>query len=391
MTTTPTRADLLIAAAAALTLLPLTAVVAFTSLTGLAAWVVMALALVAHLALPWRRSRPLTVLVVVAAAVGGQVAVTGLFFVLPSTLVFPIALYSAAAYGVATGANWPAIAVGLVGAAIAAGRYAADASVIGSGFGPSPWLLFLLFAAVVTCSWTMGRLRRAQVHATRVAEERAEGERREREQREALAAFEERARVSRDMHDILAHSLAVIIGQARVARFNESRRAPALTTIEETARNSLHEIRVMLRLLRDDATPRPQPTLAELPALIEQVRALGADVTYTTEGTPRPLGVPAQVSVYRFVQEALTNVTKHAHAGAAIDLSMRWSDDDLAVTVANDRVLGRPQAETIGPGMGLRGMSERLRAVDGTLTAEYTGHDGFTITARTPLHSGHAG
>jgi signal transduction histidine kinase len=366
-------------------LFPLTLLVAVTSLPAPQAWTVSALALVAHGALAWRRSRPLAAALLAGAAVGGEVAVTGLFYLLPSTLVVPMALYSAAAYA----ARWWPLALGLVGSAVAAGRHAVDPDVVGSGFGPASWLLFLLFAAVVICSWTMGRLRRAQLVATRLAEERAEAERRDRVRSEELAAAKERGRISRDMHDVLAHSLSAIIGQARVARFDDSRTVPALETIEETARASLHEIRGILRLLREgDAEPRPQPGLADLAELVDRARSLGCTVTQTTAGAPLSVSGAAQVAVYRLVQEAITNVTKHAYPGAAVDLALRWGGDHLTVTVANDRIRTERTTEA---GMGLIGMRERLLAVGGSLAlggADAAGEEQFVVTATVPARAG---
>ncbi|WP_036963742.1 sensor histidine kinase [Promicromonospora kroppenstedtii] len=386
MSTGPTRADVLIAGAATLVLYPLTVLVAITSLPAPQAWAVSVLALVAHGALAWRRSRPLASALLVGVAVGGEVAVTGLFYLLPSTLVLPMALYAAAAYA----ARWWLLVLGLVGSGVAAGRHAVDPDVVGSGFGPASWLLFLLFAAVLICSWTMGRLRGAQVVATRLAEERAEAERRDRMRSEELAAAQERGRISRDMHDVLAHSLSAIIGQARVARFDETRTVPALATIEETARASLHEIRGILRLLREgDAEARPQPGLADLPELVDRARSLGCAVTETTDGAPSAVSDAAQLAVYRFVQEAITNVTKHAHPGAAVDLALRWGADHLTVTVANDRLrTGRPARTDVG--MGLTGMRERLVAVGGALVTtdpENAGGERFVVSATVPARA----
>jgi signal transduction histidine kinase len=325
-------------------------------------------------------------MLIVGAAVGGEIVATGLFYLLPSTLVLPMSLYAAAAY---SGRWWP-LALGLVGSVVAAGRHAVDPSVVDSGFGPASWLLSLLFAAVVTCSWTMGRLRRAQLVATQLAEERAEVERRDRVRGEELAAAQERGRISREMHDVLAHSLSAIIGQARVARFDDARTAPALATIEETARESLHEIRGILRLLREgDAEPRPQPGLADITELVDRARSLGCAVTQTSEGTPLSVSSAGQLAVYRFVQEAITNVTKHAHPGAAVDLALRWGGNQLTVTVTNDRVRTRHPAEGT-TGMGLIGMRERLLAVGGSLATgdmESAGLERFVVTAMVPART----
>lgn len=389
MSTRPRRADVLIAGVAAVTLFPLTVLVATASLPGPQSWIVSGLAFVAHGALAWRRSRPVASLLAVSAAVGGEIAATGLFYLLPSTLVLPMSLYAAAAYSGRSG-RWLPFALGLVGSVVAAGRHAVDPSVVGSGFGPASWLLALLFAAVVVCSGVMGRLRRAQLVAVQLAEERAAAERHDRERGEELAAAQERARISRDMHDVLAHSLSAIIGQARVARFDDSRTAPALATIEETARESLHEIRGILRLLRaGDTEPRPQPGLADLSELVDRARSLGCAVTQTADGAPLSVSGAGQLAVYRFVQEAITNVTKHAYPGAVVDLALRWGDDQLTVTVANDRVRTgtQPEAPT---GMGLRGMRERLLAVGGSLVAagaDSAGPGRFAVTAVVPARA----
>jgi signal transduction histidine kinase len=389
VSTRPRRADVLIAGVAAVTLFPLTVLVATASLPGPQSWIVSGLAFVAHGALAWRRSRPVASLLTVSAAVGGEIAATGLFYLLPSTLVLPMSLYAAAAYSGRSG-RWLPLTLGLVGSVVAAGRHAVDPSVVGSGFGPASWLLALLFAAVVICSGVMGRLRRAQLVAVQLAEERAEAERHDRERGEELAAAQERARISRDMHDVLAHSLSAIIGQARVARFDDSRTAPALATIEETARESLHEIRGILRLLRaGDTEARPQPGLADLSELVDRARSLGCAVTQTADGAPLSVSGAGQLAVYRFVQEAITNVTKHAYPGAAVDLALRWGDDQLTVTVANDHVRTGTQPEA-ATGMGLRGMRERLLAVGGSLAtagADGAGPGRFAVTAVVPARA----
>lgn len=381
----PTRYDVLVATVAAIVLLPPTALISFSSIPAPRAWIAVGLAVVAHGALLWRRSRPTFALLVIAACVGGAAVTTGLFFVLPSSLIFVIAVYASTAYGT----RWLPLVVGLAGSVAAAGRYAADPDVEGSGFGPSPWLLFVLFSAVILCGWLMGLLRRSQLLATQLAEERADSERRDRAQREALAVYEERARISRDMHDVLAHSFSVIVGQTRVARFDESRTTSALTVIEDTARDSLREIRELLRSIRDgEAFPptrsRPLPTLAEIPELLERARSLGCTVTHSTTGTAIPIGPASQLAIYRVVQEALTNTAKHAYPGATVDLAMRWDSDRLTVTITNDRVRVRRGSHTGKPGLGLRGMTERLHAVGGSVTTVDARDGHFTMTATVP-------
>ncbi|WP_427891730.1 sensor histidine kinase [Kribbella sp. GL6] len=357
-----------IAGAAAVVLLPFTAVMAFLSLPMITGWIVMALAVVVHAAVAWRCERPTLALVIVSLGVAGQAICTGLFFLLPSTLVVLLVIYAAAAYG----SRVTALAVGLVGAAATAVRYAIDPDVVGSGFGPAPWLLLILLVAVAGVAWTMGLLRRAQLDAAVVAAEHAEHERRERASR---AVVEERARISRDLHDILAHSLTVIVGQSRVARFDAAKADAALEVIENTAHSSLTELRATLRTLREPT----QPTLAHVPGLLARVRAAGLDVTRTVDGTQRPLGSATELALYRFVQEALTNAAKHAD-GARVSYREHWQTDRVTLTFTNPRRTSG--AAPGGSGLGLAGMRERLTAAGGSLTVQDAAD--FVVTAELP-------
>ncbi|GAA1567783.1 MULTISPECIES: sensor histidine kinase [Kribbella] len=356
-----------IAIVAAVVLLPFTAVMAFQSLPLAIACAVTALAAAAHAAVAWRSTRPTLALVLVATAVAGQAVFTGLFFLFPSTLVVLLVIYAAAAYG----SRVAALAVGLAGAGAAAVRYAIDPDVAGSGFGPAPWMLFLLLGAVVSVAWTMGLLRRSQLDAAALAVESAEYERRDRESR-AVAA--ERARISRDLHDILAHSLTVIVGQSRVVRFDTSKSDAALDVIESTARASLSELRSTLRSLRD-TTLQPQGTL---PQLLAQMSSLGQQVAHTVTGTPRTLSPSSELALYRFVQEGLTNAAKHA-PGAEVRFHEHWETDRVTMTLSNNA----PEDRAPGvPGLGLVGMRERLAAVGGRLVVR--DECGFIVIAQVP-------
>ncbi|MFI7064581.1 sensor histidine kinase [Kribbella sp. NPDC050124] len=363
-----------IALVAAVVLLPFTTVMAFQSLPLTSAWVVTALAAGTHAAVAWRRERPVLALALVALGVAGQAVCTGLFFLLPSTLVVLLVIYAAAAYG----SRVMSLAVGLAGAGGTTIRYAIDPDVVRSGFGPVPWLLLILLVAVVGVAWTMGLLRRAQLDAAVLAAESAEFERRERERR---AVADERARISRDLHDILAHSLTVIVGQSRVARFDPAKADTALEVIEDTARSSLSDLRATLRTLQETTDLQPQPMLTQVPGLLARVRGAGLDVNHTVEGTPRALGAATELALYRFVQEALTNAARHA-AGAAVGYREHWQTDRVTMTFTNAR---RSAVAVPGvPGLGLVGMRERLAAVGGQLVVrtERT----FTVTAEVPYH-----
>jgi len=214
----------------------------------------------------------------------------------------------------------------------------------------------------------------------------------------ALAASDERARIAREMHDVVAHTLTVVVAQADGARF-AARKDPAvatraLETIGEVGRAALTEMRGLLGVLRDTdpATDLgPQPSLDDVPALVASVRDGGLDVSYVTTGTPRPLPIGAGLAVYRVVQEALTNVLKHAGPKVTAYVQLRWLPDAVEVTVSDD---GRGAAAGRGVGgAGIEGMRERATIFGGTLTAGPRRGGGYVVRARLPLtpRNGRAG
>ncbi|WP_062313126.1 sensor histidine kinase [Demequina rhizosphaerae] len=207
----------------------------------------------------------------------------------------------------------------------------------------------------------------------------------------ALAASNERARIAREMHDVVAHTLSVVVAQADGGRFaGRSDPTSALTsldTIADVSRSALAEMRALLGVLRDgdgDVALGPQPSLTDIPALVAQTREGGLEVSYVTTGTPRPLPIGAGLTAYRIVQEALTNVLKHAGPHVAAFVQLRWEDDALAVTVSDD---GRgAAARGDGAGLGIAGMAERATIFGGTLTAGPRAGGGFVVRARLPLN-----
>jgi signal transduction histidine kinase len=150
---------------------------------------------------------------------------------------------------------------------------------------------------------------------------------------------QERNRIARDMHDVVAHSLAVVIAQADGARYARAQDPEAvdaaLTTISTTARDALGDVRILLTRLRQDDAAGPQPVLADLDRLVEQMRSTGLDIEWTTTGSPTTLGSGAQLAVFRIVQEALTNALRHGDAGRAVYLTLAWTDGWVAVTIDN--------------------------------------------------------
>ncbi|MEU1388646.1 MULTISPECIES: histidine kinase [unclassified Nonomuraea] len=368
---TPRRADVVLALVAGVTLVPLSLTVAVLSAPGVRAVLLAGACLVAHAAVAYRRRT--WAFLVVAAAFAVQVAVTGLFLVLPSAALFPLAVYSCAAHA----RRHPPLLVGLAGAGVAAARFATDSSVAAAGLGPDPWLLLGLLAAVVVAAWGLGLYRRTQLAHLDLLRERA-GE------AAARATAEERARIAREMHDVVAHALAVIVAQARGGRFAPARAAEILATIEETGRAALTDMRAAVGVLRATPGDGPPPGLTGLPDLVARTRDAGLPVEEIVCGTPRPLGPGADLVAYRVVQEALTNTLKHAGTGARSTLRLDWTDEALRITAGDAGGTASAGMRDDGPGNGLAGMRERVTALGGTLDVRTEEEGGFVVEARLP-------
>jgi signal transduction histidine kinase len=209
-----------------------------------------------------------------------------------------------------------------------------------------------------------------------------------------LARAEERLRLSREVHDVVSHSLSTIAVQAGVARLvfagQPGQAGAALSAIETASRSALDELRNLLRQIRDpqDADEAATPTLSDLPALIEKLRLAGLDVSYHSTGQPRPYSTAVELSAYRIAQEALTNVTKHA-SGARTRVDIDHGTDDLTITVT-DGGGPNPARSVAGGGLGIPGMRERAELLGGTLTAGPGpgAGGGFTVSARLPAQKG---
>ncbi|WP_265867470.1 sensor histidine kinase [Streptomyces sp. SKN60] len=220
----------------------------------------------------------------------------------------------------------------------------------------------------------------------------------EREQEVRLAAAAERARIAREMHDIIGHNLSVITGLADGGRYaaakNPERAAQALDAISTTSRQALTELRRLLDVLREEETEsavrNPQPGLADLPALIEGVRRAGLPVEATLPAPAHPLSPGAELTLYRAVQEALTNTLKHAGEGAKAELTLAYGPEGTVLVVTDT---GGPAAEPPGPrrqgqgqGRGLAGMRERAALYDGTLeSGPLPEGAGWRVRLRLPL------
>lgn len=244
--------------------------------------------------------------------------------------------------------------------------------------------------AMLGLSWTIGLLSRAVRRAREGQMLRAQAEQeRARAQRE-LDAVEERNRIARDMHDVVAHSLAVVIAQSDGARYlgasSPEQTDAALLTISSVARDALADVRVLLAQLRHSQNDGPQPGAPDLPALLDSVGGAGtpvrADVAVDLEAVPRAIGL----ALYRIAQEATTNALRHGRPGSAIEVSLCRSGDELVLTVRNARRLEVERDALPGEGHGLVGMRERATLVGGALAARPVGED-FVVDARLPATS----
>jgi signal transduction histidine kinase len=240
-------------------------------------------------------------------------------------------------------------------------------------------------AALLAIAWVVGDNLRTRRAYLREVEDKAERLEREREQNARQAAADEQARIARELHDVIAHNVSVMVVQAAAAGdvfdSQPAKARQALASIEHTGREALTELRRLLGAVRTDDGKVPQPGLGRLPALIDQVRAAGLDVDLTTEGDLRQLPLGIDLSAYRIVQEALTNTLKHANARRA-EVVLRYADEEFAIDVTDD---GRGPTANGDQGHGLIGMRERVSLYDGDLTAGPRAEGGFKVSARFPI------
>lgn len=341
----------------------------------------------------WRRRHPVIVYAIVAGACGLQVLL--LDYPLVSQVSFPIAVYSVARYA---RPRWglAALAVGLFGSVLGAYDWlgAVDAASNGPAQDEINWSTYvpvvLSLATFPVAAWALGALARTRTAYVDSLIQRNEQLRREAEQRAELGATQERARIAREMHDVVAHGLSVIVVQADGARYaaeQDPALAPkALETVAQTAREALTEMRQLLGLLRDgDTLTRPQPRLGDIATLVEETRAGGMELA---ANLPEPgLAVPEGVALtaYRVVQESLSNVRKHAGPGAAARVTVTAEDGSLAIEVTDNGRGAAADATAQPGGLGLVGMRERISAHDGTLETGPASGGGFRVYARLPL------
>jgi signal transduction histidine kinase len=328
--------------------------------------VTLPVAVASTAALLWRRRSPLICIAIILLAGTVQTVMSQTPGSLWSLAVYAIAMYSLAAYrpeGVAAIAGAVFVAVLLLQERIAN--------------GVDYVFILLLFGGL----WLLGRLSRHWRSRVSNAEQH---------QHEAarLAVAEERVRIARELHDIVAHSLSVIAVQsdaAEAALVSAPDRAVApVQAIRSTARGALGEIRRMLDVLRTDDDELPgvaSPGIGAIEGLVEATRATGSTVTLDVRLTDALVPPEVDLAGYRIIQECLTNVRKHAR-GADVAVTVAQERSRLVLRVANTAGEGEPAA---GPGYGVRGMRERVHSLGGTLHAAATAQGGFEVDAALPL------
>jgi len=333
-------------------------------------------------ALAWRRRAP-TAVVLVAFGAGVLGAAAGVSQHKPFSPIFAIfvALYSLALYapprraliGLAYAISCLYLQIGL---AIHYGE-----SYGGTDFG--------FIAVVLLAPWLVGKALRGRVTHMAALELRAEKAEREREERAQQAARDERARIARELHDVIAHSVSVMVVQAgaaeEVLRQAPERALEPIRAVQTTGRQALAEMARLLGMLRRDGAElglAPQPGLDDLPSLVEQTRIAGLPVELRIEGAPRPVPLGADLSAYRIVQEALTNARKHA-GDAHATVTVRYGAETLDLEITND---GTGNSNGQRSGHGLVGMRERVALFGGELHAGPQPGGGFRVHARLPLN-----
>jgi signal transduction histidine kinase len=347
------------------------------------------LSVLAPLPLLWRRTHPAAVLAItwVTMAVHGLLLYQGG----GPFLALLTAVYSVAAFGSPRAARLGLAAVLVV----------EPVALLDPRDTPySSWSDVAVGLLILTAVWVFGDSRRTRREQVEMIEERAVRAERERDEQARLAVREERTRIAREMHDIVAHSVSVMVVQAGAARRLVERdphaAAEAAGQVEATGRDALREMRRAVGVLRADgegdvagasgppAALEPQPALSDVPALVAGYRDAGLDVRLRTDGEHCPLPSGVELAAFRIIQEALTNTIKHAGPARA-EVRIVYGPDALTVVVADD---GRGAGFEPGPGgHGIAGMRERVTVYDGDLDAGPHPGGGFRVRARLPLEA----
>ncbi|MEU4191463.1 sensor histidine kinase [Kribbella sp. NPDC026611] len=335
--------------------------------------------------LVWRRTHPELVFFTVTAA--GVLQWLAGVQLMPGNVGLLVGLYAMSVYGVPR-LSRIALGIGGLGVLMATSRY----------YSNSDWkqqvTMMVALGAVVFATWAFGERRRTRGLYVAQLEERATQAERDRDREAKLAVSNERTRIAREIHDVVAHGLSIMIVQADGGLYaaDQSPEAAkkALATIGDTGRASLTEMRKMLGLLKQDEQheldpnqPRPQPGVSSLPELVDNVRAAGLNVDYEVTGVTRDLPALLGLTAYRIVQEGLTNTLKHAGPGAHASVSLDFGREMLTVVVTDDG-RGGGVAPSSDPGHGLVGMRQRASISGGTVSAGPKAGGGYEVIAKLP-------
>ena len=335
------------------------------------------------LPLAWRRRHPLAVSLVTGLATAGYGLAPYPDLAMPVPVGGLVGMYSVAAWG----SRRAALVAGGVAAAVVAVVMSlprTDADLVDAAFA----------SLGLAGAWVLGDRARVQRALAAELSDRAVRLEREREGEARRAVASERARIARELHDVVAHHVSMMVVQAEAGPLaverDPARAAGAFEAIAATGRQALVEMRRLLGVLRGDGQApslAPQPGLDQVPSLVEQVGRAGLEVELVVEGEKAPLPAGVELSAYRIVQEALTNAVRHAGPGRARVL-VRYGERDLELTV-RDEGGGGGAAPAGGPptrsGQGLVGMRERVSLFGGELHAGPGPDGGFTVAARLPL------
>jgi signal transduction histidine kinase len=333
-------------------------------------WIYVPAALLMTLPLAWRRRAPLAVCAVVLGTLAAESLAVGSAPTPDVAMVaWLLAIYSVAAH---CGRR----------SALAGGAISIAAGLVWMGVDD-----FLLPVVVFGGAWIAGRLVRQRQEYAEALEERTAALERERETNKRIAISEERTRIARELHDVVAHTIGVMVVQAGAERLHEEPDTPAheaLSAIERSGRQAMVEMGRLVAMLRTDQESEvlgPQPGLGQLDALISRIRETGLSVGLVVEGTPRGLAPGLDVSAYRIVQEALTNTLRHARSQRA-QVVLRWEPSALQIEVSDDGV--GPSSEQRA-GHGLLGIAERVALFGGVLVTGRSELGGYLLAATLPL------
>ncbi len=335
----------------------------------------------------FRRAYPVAAFAVAVAVGGLQV----LLNVRVNAMDLPvlILLYTLAAYRPRR-YSIPGLAICMLGTAVGVTRWAP------AGLSVLNWIMVgsIMMTGPALIAWVLGdsmRYRRAYYIAL---EDRAARLERERDAQAQIAAATERARIARELHDVVAHNVSVMVVQADGASYaldsSPERAREALGAIASTGRQALAEMRRMLGVLRSESGSgtglAPLPGIGQLGELLEHTRAAGLTVSFTVQGVPGPLPGGMALAAYRIVQESLTNTRKHGGPAATAEVLLQYCEDVLVLRITDDGHGATAAAD--GAGHGLTGMRERVALYGGTLAAGPRPDGGYQVVARLPLTPG---